>query len=802
MKNITLEISLKPFRQHDEAYIESVCRHFFEQWRPLTRETPMISVLLWTADGSEILDYRGIGSDTFDWARYVGIANLRESWNKTLDPERRGLHSRPYLYMEDPPEVSYDTLRRIVAAIHRVGKEMFPDKRIRVGETFDPGPEFARSSFKYDRHNEVCSCQTMGKSAFICAYEKLHADNYHYAGFPDGIPEGTPFGTFFGRQCQHFLSDLGFDYVWFSNGLGFGRDVWSTTGALFDGREFSGDAIPGIRKEVLDFWTFFRRECPDFPIETRGTNMSAGIDMATDGVALADIYNGGFKMLPPPNSPWAALDFDFGLELMGHLSRIAEVPDDGDYLFRYYVHDPWWANSPWYDRYNGMPHDIYLPMALARIDKGGRTCPPTYLSLLSIDNSWGELPDACADEPIPHLRKAIKEAPDAPSPVVWVYPFNEYSNCTTGAEASAMFAGDWFVRNLIADGVPVSTSVSTDNFADHDKSLYAASVLLTPVPAAGSSFEKAILDYARTGGKVMFYGSVKRASAAFRDYFGVQPDLEPRSGVLTVTVKGCGELPLPMEHDPVDCDGPIDTRDAGGNGFAFADGAVIAAQVGNAFWFRGSVSSIIRPGARRLIRHDVTKRFLSERLVFTALKKLGWSFDYKAPAGEMNPVVMLHRWNGAIILSAYHPSTTVETRLRFPLGAPLLDGYETEYSNGEAIYHFPKAERREIRAFIEQAEDGVIGVREVAPCSAEYRRRIEIRGLKNATVRLIGETYCRGDLSVKLNSATDWFFVGNEFEGEYKTDEYGTYYEARNITGKLTFSMPMKSNRPWLPQIP
>ena len=36
---------------------------------------------------------------------------------------------------------------------------------------------------------------TMGKSAFICAYEKLSADDYHYAGFPDGIPEGTPFGS-------------------------------------------------------------------------------------------------------------------------------------------------------------------------------------------------------------------------------------------------------------------------------------------------------------------------------------------------------------------------------------------------------------------------------------------------------------------------------------------------------------------------------------------------------------------------------------------------------------------------------
>lgn len=137
---------------------------------------------------------------------------------------------------------------------------------------------------------------------------------------------------------------MGFDYLWLSNGFGFGMETWSTTGAVFDGKDFDVTRFDDAKEKILEFWRMFRAECPDFRIETRGTNLSAGIDLATDGVPLKDIYEGGFNLLPPPNSPWAALNGDFGLELCGYMSRIAELPDER-YLFRYYVHDPWWANS-------------------------------------------------------------------------------------------------------------------------------------------------------------------------------------------------------------------------------------------------------------------------------------------------------------------------------------------------------------------------------------------------------------------------------------------------------------------------
>ena len=57
--SVTLEISLKPFKQTDDKYIEKVCKNVFEQWRPLIKDREKISIMLWASDGSEILDYTG-----------------------------------------------------------------------------------------------------------------------------------------------------------------------------------------------------------------------------------------------------------------------------------------------------------------------------------------------------------------------------------------------------------------------------------------------------------------------------------------------------------------------------------------------------------------------------------------------------------------------------------------------------------------------------------------------------------------------------------------------------------------------
>lgn len=225
LKSITLEVSLKPFKSLEPADREAVCRRMFGQWSPLLANADRIQVLLWTSDGSEILEYDLDPDKEVEWAKYIGGANPRERWDPAVDPDGIGLHTRSYLYTDHPPTLTYRLLRELVGTIKEVGAAMFA-KPVAVGTTFDPGPEFAKSSFKYERHNEICHGDTMGRASFVCCYGVLHADSRRYAGFPDGIPEGTPFGTFFGRQCRLFLRDMGFDYVWLSNGFGFGTETW------------------------------------------------------------------------------------------------------------------------------------------------------------------------------------------------------------------------------------------------------------------------------------------------------------------------------------------------------------------------------------------------------------------------------------------------------------------------------------------------------------------------------------------------------------------------------------------------
>ena len=79
------------------------------------------------------------------------------------------------------------------------------------------------------------------------------------------------------------------------------------------------------------------------------------------------------------------------------------------------------------------PWDLYPVLAVSRIDENGRTVTANSVALLSVDSTWGELPDQVPREVIPHLFEAFDHAPDQPSPLVWVYPFDEYTDHVRGA---------------------------------------------------------------------------------------------------------------------------------------------------------------------------------------------------------------------------------------------------------------------------------------------------------------------------------------------------------------------------------
>lgn len=697
-RDVTLEMSLKPFKQTDLAYVQQVCRTVFEQWRPLLKGKEKVSILLWVGDGSELLDYAGRLEDPMEWARFVGTANL--PYLEEGAPLETGLHERKQDYIPHPPAMTYGTLKTIIAFLRAEGQRCCPDATIRIGETFDIGPEFAVSDFRYRRHRECLSlssdCDGFG---FVDVSSRLHGDSRPYAAYPKGIPEGTPFAAFLARQTAAFFQDLGFDYLWLSNGLGFSADPWKTTGKIFDGERYYPEKLSQTKAKVFEFWTLFRKHCPHVPLETRGTNNSVGIDYASDGVPLYDIYRGGFDMVAPPNSPWAAINDNYGLELMGHMTRICHLPNDS-FPFRYYLHDPWWLNSPWYDRYDNSPCDIYLPMAIARIDENGKVQTANKLNLLSIDNSYGGLPDACVNEPIPHLLKADKDAPDEIAPLVWIYPMREYSTTEDPRLLREMHQGDSFICHAINDGFPLCCVTPTDFFVGHEDSLYQNRILLSPVPTEEAVKEK-LLRLARQGVNTILYGTQELLAT------------------------------LGEEHPFV------------------------------------TVPVSASPSALR-----------------ECLASFGYTiaFDKKDPATKP-PALALFRNDKAFYLAGYNPNTTTATTLGLPWGAPILCGMEAELCPEGARYHFARGEHRECRVITDQKE-GVISCREAPPKTSRYRRALRISGLKNATVRLLGERSCECAVSTVKTTYTPVF--DPRFQKSY--DPFlGWHLKGENVSGEIYF---------------
>ncbi len=810
-KNITLEMSLKPFKKNEPKAIRAVCREIFTQWSSLLRHAEMISIMLWTADGSEILDYSGDLSQQLEWGQYIGNPNSGRPVNS--GPKNLTTHERAFDYMENPPEFTFGDLKFIVQTLKEVGTEL-TGKPIRVGETFDPGPEFAKSPFKYEKHPEICLGGTMGKKSMVTCYTTLKKDDEKYAAYPNGIPEGTPFGTFFGRQSQRFLTDMGFDFLWFSNGFGFGLETWNATGAIFDGQSFDRAKVFDTRKKILEFWRLFRQECPDIRIETRGTNQTTGADIAADGVDLRGIYQGGFNMMPPPNSPWASMNGDFGFELTGYMSRIVETPNE-DYMFRYYTHDPWWHNSPWLDRYGREPHDIYLPMSVSRVNADGQIELPTYLNFLTIDDSFGNMPTQVPDEVTPHILSARYDSPDQPGPTVWIYPFDEYHDWadTQPERLEEIFFGDWFIRQSINEGFPLNTVVSTKAFVtslEKKPKLYDQSILVTVAPTPDSIVENTLIEFVRSGGKLIVYGPVVHASEKFRDFIGVSVE-ESLEGEFELSSKFESDLVLSQQqsrnkivHRPVLSGGGVETvlkapmDDSTQSLATMSQNGKIRDVVivrnpgtwngGKTVYVRGTNSATF-PGGALLKRDNPEQYFVGGTLMRQALQEFGFLFQYeKRSFGIDNPITCIVRNNNGYFFSGYVPNTTVKQRLKFPQGAPLLIGYETILEDGCSIYHLPRAQHRECRIFVRQTESTeTVSCIERTQEELEITRRLQVTGLKDADVYIYPDDRVRQDqLNVYLNADRPWRSgkIGVEKAPEY----FGHCFLVRGVTGKLVVS--------------
>lgn len=820
MSEVTLEMSLKPFKAIDNASIDRVITRMFRQWAMVIEKFDSVAVLLWSADGSELLDYSGDLEKTFEWAHFIGRANEFDGdWDRKRDPQKLSPHARRYEYTEHPVSFTYADLRAIVLALKTVG-EAVSGKSVRVGTTLDPGPEFSISDFKYRRHPEVCTAGSMGAKSFMVSYETLHADDYPYRAYPEGIPEGLSLATFLGAQASCFMEDMGFDYLWLSNGFGFGAENWATTGPLFDGERFTCDTkyIDEVCNKTLKFWHDFREACPNFEVQTRGTNLSVGIDFATDGCATKAIYDGDFDLVPPPNSPWAALDKNFGLELAGFMSRIAELPAGKGYMYRYYLHDPWWINSPWFDRYEGEPHDIYLPLSITRLDESGKPERSGYLNILTVDTSFGEMPDEAVATVAPHLMRALDTAPDAVPPFVWVYPFEEYQTkdpATGSYRLSKAFFEDWFMIRAINEGLPVSGVISSAHFArlvEHVPSAFANSVLYVPVPQAGSPLERALMAHGECGGRAVVYGSLTNAGTGLRARLGVSLDepLEGRFDVEFAEIPGWeGELrSTKLAHNAELSDGGIDTvLDQGAdNTLALttvrrgselrvisveardaSSGDGLFPGAGTFVWLRGTNDHEVKQGGNLLKPYARSSCYITSAEMRRALSRFGFDIHFDMVDADAHvPVITIHRHENAFIFSGYCRDTTVGCRMHFPLGVPVLIGHEVAIHEGVGHYHFPRSFRRECRVFVEQTE-GVVSMTEYGPVSMVMRRRVLLEGLKDATMYVFPERNQPEKCKLLLNSVKP-NSTGEPFETELVETPWGWAYRTEHVTGHVMVS--------------
>lgn len=782
-KSVSLEMTLKPFcaDMSDEGF-RNVTAKILGQWEPLWTASPDAApqIMFWLGDGSELLDFSGNLEDPFEYGRYLGSANKWTDTSNTI-PEADTLHQRPRLFCENPPVWTYADLKRLVEIQKQTALELY-GKRIDVGTTFDPGPEFAVSDFKYNRHPEILS-NMLGKKMFIFCYATLHADTFRYAGYPNGIPEGETFGRFLGRQTQCFLSKIGFDFLWFSNGLGFGLETWGMTGAVFDGTNYHPENCTKTGEKIFQFWNDFREECPNYRIENRGTNLSTGLDLATDAVPLKDIYDKVPNILPPPNSPWAALDHDFGLELAGMMTHIAELPDNTGYPFRYYTHDPWWLNSPWLDRYDRMPHDIYLPLSIARMEPDGNVAGPVQLNLLSIDNSWGGIPDQVPQESIPHLLDAMRTAPDQPGPVIWLYPFQEVHDMVlSGGDAAQVLANDMSMITALNDGFPINTVLSTSYIASIPPEKINGRILVAPAMLAPEAARKVLELTQEYNISAIFYGAM--SCNVLRDYFGVV-EADPIQGPMELVGKGN------IDHKPEYSGGPINldlSCDSQATSLLqYRQDNITRPAVlkrGNVLWTR-STNSIAKI-TRAAIFLPKADYFYMETLFRDLAESLGWGVQLTRPLPHSaSPRITIRVHDNAFYYAIYGTDMTVQQTFSTPDGAPVFRGRDLFLKDNKGICPMEKCSNYEARIFV-KGQDTILNCEEMPHENVGMERRLFVNGLKDATVTvrppkncaLTALTPCRAHLS--LHNIIDSYPIRKE------VDEYGEKYIAEHVNGYIS----------------
>lgn len=801
LRNVTLELSAKPFLNDSEEMMYAVGRTLFRQWIPLTAEADTVSVLLWLADGSEILEYTGDPEQTFEWGYWQGIANPLPPPKNPTAWEKRYLNYYPVKYRPDAAPRTYAWLKRMIEVLRETGNEI-TGKPIRIGATFDNGPEFSVSDFKYRRHREIAQGHSIYPHSFVTCNSVLHADSRAYAGFPSGIPEGTTLGEFLGRQYREFARDLGYDYIWLSNGMGFGTETWGITGELFDKERFHPERRTEAARKMLRFWHDFLDAAPGTVIETRGSDYPAGIEIATDAAPLAWLYRE--KIIAPPiNSPKAAILYNPGLELAAWQSHIAELPD-GWYSFRFYIHDPWFLNTPWLDRYAREPWDIFLPLSVARINETGRPQSPEGIELLSCDNSFGQMPQQVPDEVQPLLAEAFRDAPDQTGPFLWIYPFDEYA---ASERIDKTFSEELFFAEALENGAPVNTVISTKVFRsllEQGKAPLHSATPIVPLTVLDCPDLRARLEqHLRSGGNALFYGALNSSAKETAELLGLTS---------AAPLDGFAEIRLAARFDTV-ADGsfgptvPILPQFDGGGLTEIIEDAVLlaAARIGDeerailtvkrfpgggrAIFVRSIISCQpvqLPPGAsmprrRNLLRCTPAEYFPTPSLMRRALEEFDWRIRCRMETPGRPPVLTISRNRNAFLFNGYVPDTTVTLEMSTPFGVPIPEDREIRLENGVGLWRPGRTIHAACRGFIRQSAASTVSCHLHIAYHPKQTGKLGYTNLRDAEVRVfLPEERCAEELEVKPG-----YYGEQLLPFEWEETPQGRCLLVRHVTGSV-----------------
>jgi hypothetical protein len=756
-RRLVLETSLKPFAADGRGAWRQTAHRLWTVWEALARRAEHLAVLLWVGDGSEILDWSGRPEQPLEYGRHVGFCNIGalpdlyfSNWydNRPGRPWRTGL-----------PDLAYSDLADILAALREAADDLL-GRPIELGATFDPGPEFAYSKFKYAKHPEILFPQPPGRMLapmhFVTCQAHLNADPGPYAAFPDGVADGTSLGTFLGRQMRAFADGLGYDYLWLSNGFGYSHFAWTMTGETLRDGAFHPERAEAQRAATNGFWRDFRAECPDLPLEVRGTDWSVAMDLGSDGVSHRDIQDLGALDAGPPNIPVLQAEL-LAKDVTVFLTRMAGAPTRR-ILYRTYLNDPWFEQNPWYHMYDREPFETYACLACARLRGDGSVDTPTDLHILTVDTEQGELLPDEANEVTPHYLRAAVERADAPGPLVWLYPWRDLDQALKDCpeRLSQAWFGDHFIWRSIEGGLPLNTVCEARDFAALVEAGRAPDVLyIAPAPLFESSLGPAVLRHVAAGGRAIVYGPLDHAPE-LREALGlslgdpIDGDLSVECDIPLDPFADCTDpTALPLRHRPLTSGGPV--REAA----ADPDAVRIAVRSGDACrayavhradpawgggalaWVRGTCPFDVPadPPHHRSPVDDPRAFFRPQDLLRRLLSLFGW--DILQP--RLNPGVeptrlFIKRHHGAFFFAGSKADTTVHLRIRTPAGAPVFTGYDTPLDSGYAEEHFGKTIYCEVR-FFARGQEAPLTARRV-PEGVGFERAYHVTGSSGATLTL------------------------------------------------------------------